>query len=60
MKPSIMRCLIYIYFSMRSEESRVVVFAESVIYVLLSRGFFTRGVIERVFFVSLPLAMYCV
>ena len=42
---------------MRSEESRVVLFAESVIYVL-SRGFFTRVVIERVFFVSLPLAMY--
>ena len=39
-----------IYFSIRSEESRV--FAESVIYVLLSRGFFT-SVIERVFFVSL-------
>ena len=52
MKPSAM-C--DIYFSIRSEESRV--FAESDIYVLLSRGFFT-SVIERVFFVSLPLAIY--
>ena len=52
MKPSAM---FDIYFSIRSEESRL--FAESVIYVL-SRGFFTSVIIERVFFVSLPLAIY--